>query len=187
MLAKMLDASKTDPINANHHARTAGPRTASCRWSISSIVPEMLIAYIGMRPMRSACRCKTGMTAAQTLIKARVCGIGDQLVILDEVDVGGAKAIDDFRRFVRKQAYARLDDRSDHWSVVDLGERHGFRRYRIEGPGTAPRTSLVDRGQAGAALSLPLTQTGCLRLVDKRVGRFAPMLSTGKAISISPR
>ena len=43
--------------------------TASCRRSISSIEPEMLMAYIGMRPRRSAWRSSTGITAARRCSK----------------------------------------------------------------------------------------------------------------------
>src|ERR1700752_3951231 len=125
MLAKMLDARKTDPINANHHARTTGPQNrivslehlVDCAGDVDRVHRHAPQAVgVPMQNRNDAC---------EPLIKARVCGIGEQLVILDEVDVCGAQAIDDFCRLLRKQADARLDDRSDYWSVVDLSQITG--------------------------------------------------------------
>src|ERR1700756_5243875 len=98
MRSQMLDASKTDPINANHHARTAGLQNrivsaehlVDCAGDIDRVHRHATHAVgVSMQDRQDGC---------ETLIEAGVCWVSEKFVILDEVDVCGAKTIDDLSR-----------------------------------------------------------------------------------------
>ena len=87
----------------------------------------MLNAYIGMTPVRSACRSQHRHDGADAFGQRRGRAVALQLVVLDEVDTGRREFAHQLGEVGRRQPDARLHDRADHRAVRSAHEPPGAR------------------------------------------------------------
>jgi hypothetical protein len=148
----VFDASEADRVDARHHAGAAGAqhRVVPAQHVVDAAgdvdrVHRHAAEAVGMLVQHRRHGLEPG-------VEGRVRRVGDQLVVLEEVDAGGAEIVYQRRRLRGGEADARLDDRADQRPARDAGEppRAVDAELRVgEGRGVRLRQVEVEQAQAG--------------------------------------
>ena len=125
MAAQVFNRCKPNPVDADHHtgATRAYHRIMTAQQLIdrSGYVDGVHRHTAQSVSMAVQYRHHSGQPGLETLVRR----IGDQLVVLDEVDVGSAQVVHQGCRLAGAQADAGFDDRADQRPAVHSGQPSG--------------------------------------------------------------
>ena len=145
---------QSDGVEIDHEAGAAGRGDDVMR------TPHVIVLAGDVEGIHNPTTDPVGMAldrrhdAGDTFGKRRIGRIGDQFVILDEIDAGRTKPVHDLAGLLRGEADIWLDDAADKRTVGDTGEapRAVYAKGRAQRTGDQ-RFRQIESGQPNAAQS----------------------------------